>query len=72
MVQATTPTFVLTLPEDVDLSQASNIYFTLRQKGVQINKTGDELVIDGQTVSVYLSQSETISIQAGIAQLQLN
>lgn len=72
MVQATTPTFVLTLPEEVDLSQASNIYFTLRQKGVQINKTVDEIVIDGQTVSVYLSQSETISIQAGIAQLQLN
>lgn len=72
MVQATTPTFVLTLPEDVDLSQASNIYFTLRQKNVQINKTGDELVIDGQTVSVYLSQAETLQLVHGAAQIQLN
>ena len=72
MVQATTPTFVLTLPEDVDLSEASNIYFTLRQRNVQINKTGDDLVIDGQTISVYLEQSETLLIEAGRAQLQLN
>lgn len=72
MVQATTPTFVLTLPEEVDLSEASNIYFTLRQKNVQINKSGDELVIDGQTVSVYLSQSETLQLVSGAAQIQLN
>lgn len=72
MVQATTPTFVLTLPDEVDLSQANNIYFTLRQNGIQINKTGGQIVVDGQNVSVYLSQSETISLQVGLAQLQLN
>lgn len=72
MVQATTPTFVLTLPDTVDLSQAANIYFSLRQKNVLIEKTGDDLTVDGQTVSVYLSQEETLQIVSGAAQIQLN
>lgn len=72
MVQATTPTFVLTLPQTVDLSEAENVYFTLRQGSVEISKTGDELTIDGQTVSVYLTQAETLGISVGQARLQLN
>lgn len=72
MVQATTPTFVLTLPDTVDLSQAANIYFTLKQGNVTVEKTTDDLVLDGQTISVYLEQSETLLIEAGRAQLQLN
>ena len=57
MVQATTPTFVLTLPETVDLTEPSHFYFTLRQGHVKIEKTDSDLVIDGQTISVYLSQA---------------
>lgn len=72
MVQATTPTFVLTLPNDVDPSDFANIYFTLRQKNVLIEKTGTDLTIDGQTVSVYLSQAETLKLISGSAQIQLN
>lgn len=72
MVQATTPTFILTLPDTVDLSQAANIYFSLRQNGVHIEKTGEDLTVDGQTVSVYLSQAETIQLISGTAQIQLN
>lgn len=72
MVQATTPTFVLTLPNDVDPSDFANIYFTLRQKNVLIEKVGTDLTIDGQTVSVYLSQAETLKLISGSAQIQLN
>lgn len=72
MVQATTPTFILTLPDTVDLSQAANIYFSLRQKNVLIEKTGDDLTVDGQTVSVYLGQAETLQLCSGAAQIQLN
>lgn len=72
MVQATTPTFVLTLPETVDLSQAENIYFTLKQGSVALMKTGDDLILDGQTVSVYLTQAETLGLSVGQARLQLN
>lgn len=72
MVQATTPTFILTLPNDVDPSEFANIYFTLRQKSVLIEKTGTDLTVDGQTVSVYLSQAETLQLVSGAAQIQLN
>ena len=72
MVQATTPTFILTLPDTVDLSQAVNIYFSFRQKNVIIEKSGDDLTVDGQTVSVYLSQAETLHLVSGAAQIQLN
>ena len=72
MVQATTPTFILTLPNTVDLSLAANIYFSLKQGKVEIQKENDALVVDGQTVSVYLTQAETLQLSAGSAQLQLN
>lgn len=72
MVQATTPTFILTLPDTVDLSLAANIYFSLKQGKVEIQKENDALVVDGQTVSVYLTQAETLQLSAGSAQIQLN
>lgn len=72
MVQATTPTFVLTLPETVDLTQIQNIYFTMRQGNICINKSTDDLPIDGHTVSVYLSQAESLQFSAGSAYIQLN
>lgn len=70
MVQATTPTFMLTLPEGLDLSEATNIYFTLQQGNVDVRK--DNLTVTGQTISVYLTQAETLPFKAGIAKLQLN
>ena len=72
MVQATTPTFVLTLPETVDLTEPSHFYFTLRQGNVRIEKADSDLVIDGQTISVYLSQAETLTLTPGMVKLQLN
>ena len=72
MVQATTPTFVLTLPDTVDLTEPIHFYFTLRQGNVRIEKTDSDLVIDGQTISVYLSQAETLTLTPGIVKLQLN
>lgn len=72
MVQATTPTFVLTLPDTVDLTEPIHFYFTLRQGNVRIEKADSDLVIDGQTISVYLSQAETLTLTTGIVKLQLN
>ena len=72
MVQATTPTFVLSLPEDIDLSQASAVFFSLRQYPVVLKKTGDELTIEGNVVSVPLTQAETLSLHGGDAFIQLN
>lgn len=72
MVQATTPTFVLTLPNDIDLGEAAHVYFTLRQKGTMIEKQDAELTIDENEVSVYLSQEETLALAVGAALIQLN
>ena len=72
MTQATTPTFILTLPNSVDLSEAANVYFTLKQNNVEIEKKTSDLQIDGQTVSVFLSQIDTLQLTAGTAQMQLN
>lgn len=72
MVQATTPTFVLTLPESVDPSQFSKTVFSLSQDNLMINKTGNSLIIDGHTISVLLTQAETLKFVVGKAYLQLN
>ena len=73
MVQATTPTFILTLPNDVDLSIANNIYFTLRQGAIVVNKEDEDMTIEGQNVSVYLTQAETLQFKPSTpAYLQLN
>ena len=72
MVQYTTPTFVLTLPNTVDLTLVQNLYFTLTQGKLELQKTGDSLVVDGQNVSVYLTQEESGRFANGKASLQLN
>ena len=72
MVQGTTPTFILTLPNTVDLGAISNLYFSLEQGTTKLRKTGNELSINGQDVSVYLTQAETLKFNTGRANLQLN
>lgn len=72
MVQATTPTFILTLPNDIDLGEAAHVYFTLRQNGSVIEKSDTDLTIDANEVSVYLTQAETVKLSVGTALIQLN
>ena len=76
MLQATTPTFILT-PKDkqgqaIDLSEAQNVYFSLKQGPFSLKKTGSALEISGSTVSVYLTQAETVPIREGQCEIQLN
>lgn len=71
MIQATTPTFVFTLPEGVDLSAAAHVYFTISQSGVIVTK--DEMEISGNVVTVSLTQEDTVNFNFGIdAKVQLN
>lgn len=72
MVQATTPTFILTLPQDVDLSLAHNVYFTITQGKLAVTKSGEDLSIDENEVSVFMPQEETVLFAAGQCSLQLN
>lgn len=72
MVQATTPTFLLTLPDTVDVSIINNMVFTIVSGNVSVSKSGEDLKVEGNTVSVYLSQEDTLKLPVGVAQLQLN
>lgn len=64
MINWTTPTITLVLPEGYDLSEASNVYVTFSSGSgkVKLRKSGSDLSIDGNTVGVDLAQEETGSL----------
>lgn len=72
MVQSTTPTFILTLPDSVDLTLPAHIYFTLKQGNVYIEKDDSRLTVDGHNISVSLTQAEAARLDVGRARIQLN
>ena len=72
MYKGTTPTFILTLPQDVDLSIASNVYVSFaKNNGGAIEKTGDDLIVNGNVVNVFLTQKETLSFTNEVS-VQIN
>lgn len=63
MIQATTPTLTLTLPETVDLSTAQTILVTFEQYDTELTKTlndGVEIGATNNVLLVYLTQEETL------------
>ncbi len=73
MYRGTTPTYTFTLPDEVDLTQATNIYVSFAKfSGDEIyRKTGNDLEVSGQRVEVYLTQAETLALP-GEVKIQLN
>lgn len=76
MIIGTTPTFTLKLKRtyDVDLTQVSKIYVTLKQGNVILNKTGSDIsVVDAKTVQFSLTQEESLGLTIDKSvELQLN
>ena len=74
MIQGTTPTITLTIQsESVDLTQAQNVYVSIVQGAIEIEKTGDDLEITERSVSVWLTQEETLKLSVGAtAEVQVN
>ena len=70
MYQATTPTIVLTLPQTVDLTQAHTVIFSMRQGSTNMQKTITDA--EAHSVSVYLTQADTLGLSNGVARIQLN
>ena len=72
MIRATTPTYILTLPQssEVDLTTMSKVYFSLKQGNYKIDK--EVTPTDSKTVEVTLTQSETLNLKDGNAEIQLN
>lgn len=64
MRRGTTPT--LTITTDIDLTEASNLYLTFKQGDrVCFEKTLNDVTITEDTVSVWLTQAETLVLKDG-------
>lgn len=72
MTRYTTPTFSLTVPDTVDLTEADNVYATFASSGYKVTKTGEEIEVTANQVDVYFSQAETGAIPAGTLRIKLN
>lgn len=69
MYRGSTPTH--NIETDIDLTGASAVYVTYHQGGTIITKTGESLVITKNSISVTLSQEDTLSFKAGKVQMQV-
>lgn len=70
--KGTTPTFTLTF-EDIDLTSAAHVYVTFKGSGGSlITKADDDLAITATTISIYLSQTETLALSKGAVAIQAN
>lgn len=72
VVKGTTPTFIFTTP--IDLTEASKVWVTLSTMSEceLITKSNEDLIITSESVSVFLSQTETLSLPKGQVKVQLN
>lgn len=73
--RGTTPTYRLILQDTtIDLAEAMDVYVTFADAKYNkiIEKTGTDLVIDGNAVEVFLSQEETLKLPTGELLVQLN
>lgn len=78
MYKGITPTIILSLPDYSEIMSASNVYVTLADKCKSVTKKNDDLVIaadtehEAITISVYLTQMETLSFHSGSVMVQVN
>lgn len=74
MYKGITPTFILTLPEEINLGDASHVYVTFsdRHGRALVRKQDAALSVEDNTCGVYLSQEETLRLPSGRVQVQLN
>lgn len=75
LYKGVTPTYTFTAPEQLDMTQATMIWVTFSTTPEEreiLTKYGDELTITAHSVSVYLSQEETLRFPDGDIKAQLN
>ena len=74
MYKGTTPTIKLTFNEDVDFSDAESVVVTFAtdyHKTIT-EKTGEEIIISGNIITVKLTQKETLAIRTEKMLIQVN
>ena len=75
MIQWTTPTITLTVSgvENLDLAEAEEVVVTLTQGNYQLQKTGNDLTIDENTVAFVLTEEESSRLAPDASvQVQVN
>ena len=67
MIPGTTPTFTMRAQKKDgtlnDLSDASEVYMTMKQPGVDLTISGDNLDVDESVVSVFLTQEQSLQFK---------
>jgi len=73
VIQATTPDFMFRIKDAaINLEDAENVYVTFTQNHKIITKTGDDIKIDKNTVSVWMNQKDTVTLNVGTMDAQIN
>lgn len=71
--RGTTPTLLLTFTEqNLDFTAAEDVYVTIKYGDTKLTKTGTDLVLTQKTISVFLSQQETLTFPEGECEVQAN
>jgi len=70
--QGVTPTFILKIPDSIDLTLAENVYATFKQGGIMMTYTGEDIEVEEHRVKVYMGQEETLRFERGTVMVQLN
>lgn len=68
IVRGTTPSISCDIPEYIPMQEASEVWFTLKQNGTMIADgimSQGTVFLSNQTVTVYLSQEQTLALRAG-------
>ena len=70
MRRGTTPTLKIYLM-GIDPDKLKNIYVTMKQKSIERTKTNKDIEIDGNVISVHLSQEDTLDFSTGPISVQI-
>ena len=76
--RGSTPNIICHIPDEIDMSEITNVWLYLTQEEHGKNKViidkifpDMDLNLDEQTISVKLSQEETLALRLGVATIQI-
>ena len=69
-MQGLTPTITITVPETTDLTEAANLYPSIKQGKNLIRP--EIFNVFAHQVDIYLTQEDTLDLSPGVAEIQLN
>ena len=71
-MQGLTPTIIVTVPEEIDLTEAANVYASFKQGKKVLLVIHDGLDVQAHSVGIYLEQAQTLQFNPGEIGLMIN